>query len=123
MTIKSPFKKLKSGSVTMEADRYIDLGELSADEEESEARMHVRVAEIYRYEDIGEITSNVYNGNLMIVDFTAIANDTLTLKRITNELRAIAKDVQGDIAGISKNMIIVAPEGVKVDRHRIKGPY
>jgi SepF-like predicted cell division protein (DUF552 family) len=66
---------------------------------------------------------NVYNGNILILDYTSIANDELTLKRITNELKYVVKDMNGDVAGIAKNMMIVTPRGIKVDRNKIRaGP-
>jgi len=72
---------------------------------------------------LGDLTSYVYGGNILLLDFTPIAKDTLTLRRITNDLKAVSRDVGGDLAGISKNLIIITPEGVRIDRTKIKGPY
>ena len=86
-------------------------------------KMSIKVAELHRYEDLGDLTNQVYSGNILLLDFTPIANDNLTLRRITNELRAVSRDIGGDLAGISKNLLMVTPEGVKIDRTKIKGPY
>jgi SepF-like predicted cell division protein (DUF552 family) len=83
----------------------------------------VRVAEVYRYEDINQLTSHIYNGNILIVDYNSIANDELALKRITNELKSVARDTGGDVAGIGKGILIATPGGVKVDRHKLRGSY
>jgi SepF-like predicted cell division protein (DUF552 family) len=83
----------------------------------------VKVAEIYRYEDLSAVTQPVYNGNILLVDYSALSNDSLTLKRITNELKAVARDTNGDVAAIGKNIIVVTPNGIKVDRQKIKGGF
>lgn len=124
--VKRPFKKFKGDALPGEPEKYIDLGEMYAEEADIAgfaAKMNVKVAELHRYEDLGELTSQVYDGNILLLDFTPIANDSLTLRRITNELRAVTKDVGGDLAGVSRNLLIITPEGVKIDRAKIKGPH
>ena len=125
--IKKGFRKSAEGAVAAEASSYIDLGELALEEEGialGEPVEHlVKVAEIYRYEDIGDLTSHVYNGSLLLVDFTAIANDELAVKRVTNELKNCARDCGGDVAVVSKNLLLATPSGIKIDRNKIKGAY
>lgn len=124
--IKKPFKKFKEGTVR-ETDQYIDLGDMTFEDVPttlgSGVKSMVRVAEVYRYEDINQLTSHVYNGNILIVDYNSIANDELALKRITNELKSVARDTGGDVAGIGKGILIATPGGVKVDRHKLRGSY
>lgn len=124
LVVKRPFKKFKSEAPPGEPDKYIDLGEMYFEGDELggfPAKMKIKVAELHRYEDLGDLTNQVYGGNILLLDFTPIANDTLTMRRITNELRAVSRDIGGDLAGVAKNMLIVTPEGVKVDRTKIKG--
>lgn len=104
---------------------YIDL-EKYTDENISKqtgAKMHVAVGEIQRYEDIKAISDYVYGGNVLILDFSSIAEEEVMLKRITNELKQMAHDTGGDIAGIGNNLMIISPNGVKVDRRKIRGKY
>ncbi len=124
--VKRPFKKFKSEATPGEPEKYIDLGEMYMEGSEIgafPAKMNIKVAELHRYEDLGDLTSYVYGGDILLLDFTPIAKDTLTLRRITNELKAVSRDVGGDLAGVSRNLLIVTPEGVKIDRSKIKGPY
>lgn len=124
--VKRPFKKYKNEAPPGEPEKYIDLAEMDLEGEgigAFPAKMNIKVAELHRYEDLGDLTSFVYNGNILLLDFTPIANDNLALRRITNELRAVSRDVGGDVAGVSKNLLVVTPEGVKIDRTKIKGPY
>ena len=84
---------------------------------------YVKVAELYRYEDLSALTNLVYNGSILILDYNGISNDQLALKRVINELKSVARDTGGDVAGIAKNTLIVTPSGTKVDRKKIKGLY
>ncbi len=123
--MRKPFRRLAEGGAAAEADSYIDLGEMTFTEEGAalgEPVQHlVRVAEVYRYEDINDLVTLVYNGSLLLVDFTAIANDELAVKRITNELKSCARDSGGDVAVVAKNLLMATPSGVKIDRNKIKG--
>ena len=122
--IKKPFKKLVEGGAAAGSDMYIDLGELTFEDEAplgTAAQHWVRVAEIYRYEDLGDLTTHVYNGDMLLVDYTALANDELALKRITSDLKNVARDTGGDVAAVGKNWLLATPAGVKIDRNKIRG--
>ena len=111
----------KSGNV----EGYVDLEKYveSTGDQPATAKMHVRVGEIQRYEDLKEFTDYVYGGNVLILDFSPISDEEVILKRITNELKKMATDIGGDIAGIGNNLMIISPSGVKVDRRKIRGKY
>ncbi len=122
--LKKPFKRILRDEAVVGPDKYIDLGEISFEDlGEGEEIMSVKVAEIYRYEDLSELTNHVYAGNILLLDYTSIANDQLALKRIINELKSVVRDTGGDVAGIGKNFLMVTPTGVKIDRKKIRGPY
>src|SRR3970282_2719083 len=105
--IKKPFRRLAEGAAA-EADTYIDLGELAFEGEGGalgEPVEHlVKVAEVYRYEDISDLTTHVYNGNILVIDYTSLSSDELALKRITAELKSAVRDAGGDGAAIGKHL-------------------
>ena len=110
----------KSGDV----EGYIDLEKyVETTEGTAPANMHVRVGEIQRYEDLKEFTDYVYGGNVLILDFSPIAEEEVILKRITNDLKKMAQEINGDIAGIGNNLMIIAPANVKVERRKLRGKY
>lgn len=109
---------------TVETDQYIDLGAMYFEEEAATAgKGMVKLAEIYRYEDLSDLTQPVYDGNVLILDYANIANDTDTLRRITSELKAVARDTNGDVAAIGHDLIVVAPRGYKIDRNKMRGGF
>jgi len=87
------------------------------------AKMFVRVGEIQRYEDLKEFTDYVYGGNVLILDFSPIAEEEVILKRITADLKKLSQEINGDIAGIGNNLMIIAPSDVKVERRKLRGKY
>jgi SepF-like predicted cell division protein (DUF552 family) len=110
---------------TATTDGYIDL-EKYADAQVSNtagARMRVAIGDIQRYDDLKELTDFVYGGNVLILDFTAISDQEILLKRVTNELKRITDDIGGDVAGIGNNLMVVSPNGVKVERRKLHGKY
>ncbi len=124
--IKKPFRRLAEGGGA-EADTYIDLGELNFENEGGAlgepAEHFVKVAEVYRYEDIADMTTHVYNGNILLIDYTSLASDELALKRITAELKSAVRDCGGDVAVVGKNVLMATPAGIKIDRAKIKGAF
>ena len=104
---------------------YIDLEEYAEDTElfDQTASMMVRVAEITTYDDLREFANYVYQGNLLLLDFSAIAGDDIVLRRVTSDLKKLVSDINGDIAGMGKTQMIVAPTGVKIDRRKARGAF
>jgi SepF-like predicted cell division protein (DUF552 family) len=100
---------------------FIDLGEYSKRKMVGRGRgIEVKVAEIDSFENLRELSNYVYDGNILILDFTPIMNDDLSLKRIVTELKRLVEDIDGDLAGISKNLLLVAPKSVKIDRRKLR---
>lgn len=116
-----------SSKPTISAEQYVDLTDMVFEDEDltgaEGARTVVKVGELFRYDDLSALTKHVYENNIVIVDFTSIANDDLTMKRVTSELKNVARDVDGDVAGVGKNLLMVTPRGIKIDRNKIKGGF
>lgn len=104
---------------------YIDLEEYAEETElfDQTASMMVRVAEITTYDDLREFANYVYQGNLLLLDFSAIAGDDIVLRRVTSDLKKLVNDINGDIAGMGKTQMIIAPTGVKIDRRKARGAF
>jgi SepF-like predicted cell division protein (DUF552 family) len=103
---------------------YIDLEKYTeSDHTTPSAKMHVRVGEIQRYEDLKGFTDYVYGGNVLLLDFSPIAEEEVILKRVTNDLKEMVQEINGDIAGIGNNLMIVSPSDVKIDRRKLRGSY
>mgnify|MGYP006294146789 FL=1 len=100
---------------------YVDLGAMrSKTPSAPTGGPSVKFADIDNYRMIPELSNLIYEGNILVLDFTPIANDDLELKRTINELKRVVEDIQGDIAGIGQNLLIVTPKGMDVDKKKMK---
>ncbi len=103
------------------SEGYIDLEEYEVGEEgQEEAKMYVKVAEVQKFDDLKDFAKYIYEGNLLILDVSPISVDDIELERVTNELKKIVRDINGDIAGLDRNHFIVTPTGVKIDRRKLR---
>ncbi|HEC76988.1 MAG TPA: DUF552 domain-containing protein [Thermoplasmatales archaeon] len=100
-------------------EEYIDLEDIET-EELPEAEMYVKVAELQKFDDLKDFSKYIYEGNILILDVSPISVDDIEVERVTNELKKIAKDIDGDIAGLDRNHFIVTPSGVKIDRRKLR---
>jgi SepF-like predicted cell division protein (DUF552 family) len=57
------------------------------------------------------------------VDISALSTDDAAMRRVANELKSVARDVNGDVAGVGKNILAVTPTGVYINREVLRGPY
>lgn len=110
---------------TSASSDYIDLSEYAANEKSGEAAAstYVRFAELRQLDDLKQFASYVYDGNMLVLDFGKVQGDEILLRRLTNELRKLAQDTGGDIAGLGDHHILLTPTGVKVDRRKLTAQH
>jgi len=104
-------------------EEYIELNlsEYEALMEREVANLYVKVAEIANLNELQEIRKEIYNGNIVIIDLSLMRRDRALVERVIRELKQVTEDIHGDIAGISEDLIITTPTGVKIDRRKIIG--
>jgi uncharacterized protein len=117
--------KIFGDKKTGDVKGYVDLEKYvySSGDQTVPAKMYVRVGEIQRYEDLKEFTDYIYGGNLLILDFSPIAEEEVILKRITADLKKLTGEINGDIAGIGNNLMIISPSDVKIERRKLRGTF
>jgi uncharacterized protein len=110
------------GEETLDEGSFLDLGTMGYEAEAglASAKSVVRLAEILRFDDLHEATKMVYQGDSVFIDYTSIANDQVAVRRMSVDLKNVAKDVGGDVCGVAKNLLLVTPSGVRIDRQKIK---
>lgn len=121
MLKRSSILRRHHGADNLEEGTFLDLGAMGFDEEESLAGAKaIRTAEILRFEDLHNISKLAYQGDVVLIDYTSIANDPTSVRRMSIDLKNVAKDVGGDVAGIAKNLVCLTPGGFRIDRNRIR---
>lgn len=110
-------KILGGRSRSVEDYQEIDAGDLSVGA--PEAAMEVHVAEIDGQQDVIAIKDAVYDGDLVIADITRLRTEDRTVEHIVDELRQVAREVDGDIVQKGDDQLIVTPAGVKISREKL----
>lgn len=113
------------GDETLEEGTFLDLGTMGFEEEAglAGARSVVRLVEIIRFDDLHEATKRVYQGDIVFLDYTSIANDQVAVRRMSVDLKNVAKDVGGDVCGVAKNLLLVTPTSIRIDRQKIRPDF
>jgi SepF-like predicted cell division protein (DUF552 family) len=125
MGLKEGFEKLfvKREGIGDEED-YWDL-DLEAYEEELReeegVRMYVKTAELTGLYDLPDLKKEVYSGNILLLDISLAKQDKVLVEKTIKDLKMVASDVSGDIAGIADDMVIVTPTGIKIERQKLSG--
>ena len=89
---------------------------------EEPAVMYVKGASIAAIKDCPRVKDEVYNNNIVIVDITKLKLDKIMFDRVMGDLRAVSKDVNGDIIGLGdQRYVIITPTGVRISREKIGG--
>ena len=123
MMKRSGILRRHHGSETLEEGSFIDLGTMQFDDEQDRlggARSTIRMAEILRFDDLHQASKLAYQGDIVLIDYTSICNDQNAVRRMSIDLKNIAKDTGGDVAGIAKNLLALTPAGVRIDRNKIR---
>jgi uncharacterized protein len=114
------------GTETLEEGSFLDLGSMEFEDEAGAlAGNHgnVRLAEIIRFEDLHEVSKFAYQGDVVLLDVTSISNDQVAMKRMSIDLKNIARDTGGDVAGIAKNLVCITPAGIRIDRQKYRPAF
>jgi len=114
------------GSDTLDEGSFLDLGNMQFEDEAGAlagTKGTVRLAEVLRFEDLHQITKLAYQGDIVLLDYTSIANDQMAVKRMSIDLKNVAKDTGGDVAGIAKNLLAITPAGIRIDRQKIRPSF
>jgi len=121
MAQKSLIDRIFGSRPHAETDEYLelDIGEQEEVLEEEPAGTYVKVAELINVSNLTQLKDEVYKGNIVIIDIAHVKQDRVTLDRIVKELRQVATDIHGDIAGLGDDQIIVTPMSIKIDRKKL----
>jgi SepF-like predicted cell division protein (DUF552 family) len=105
-----------------DAEEYqeLDLSEYEEGFKGEPATSYIKIAELSGLELMPELKKQIYDGNILMIDISAINKDKLTRERAIKDLKQVVNDVRGDIAMIKEDQVIVTPRGMRIDRQKLK---
>jgi len=88
-------------------------------EEEKPTVIYVKAIPLKEYSDIDEIKSELNSGNVLIVKITPLAMKNIEeVKDVIDELKKYVESVNGDIARLGEERIVVTPSPIKIWRKK-----
>ncbi|WP_193309656.1 cell division protein SepF [Halorubrum halophilum] len=111
--------KILGGGGNRSVDDYVELDLDDFAEAHTDVGMQVHIAEIGSQSDVIPIKDAVYDGDFVIADITRHSTSDRTIEHIIDELRQVAREVDGDIVQKGDDQIVVAPTGVSISRQKL----
>lgn len=97
-------------------DQYVEL-EIPSNADSEKGRVMIQVEKLVDYVDSDRIQKKVRDGNILLVRIKELKDrDMGELKRAIARIRKTCIAINGDIAGVSDEWIIVTPSFAKVHR-------
>ena len=111
MAIKDLMGKLKGSD-----EEFV---ELDMEEEQVDKKLLVEVERMDNYADSDRLQKKVREGNILLVKIKDLkAKDMEELKRSVEKLRKTCLAINGDIAGMGEDWLVLTPSTAKVHREQ-----
>jgi SepF-like predicted cell division protein (DUF552 family) len=86
---------------------------------EGSAKMYLRAMPLRDLADLEEIKSEVNKGNVLILRITPLASKSIEdVKRAVNELYEFAESIDGDIARLGEERVVICPQNIRIWREK-----
>jgi hypothetical protein len=109
MALKNIMDRLKSGEDYVEVDH--------PEEPKAERQLWVEVEKLDSFADSDRIQRKIREGNILVVRIRDLrAKDAEELKRSVERIRRTCLAVNGDIAGLGEEWLLVTPAAAKIFR-------
>jgi hypothetical protein len=95
--------------------------ELDVDTEEPTAKnLLIEIEKLENFNDADRLQKKIRDGNILMVKVRELRiKDSIELKRSVEKLKKTCLAIEGDIAGIGEDWLIICPSNVKVHRELV----
>lgn len=108
-------------SKEMDIEEYMDAVELeNVDVLHEAADFYIKPVALESEADTKLIEDELKNRNIILLNVTPMSRNTAKLKQIVNNLKGFTTKINGDIARIDNDKILLTPSKVKIVKSRRK---
>ncbi|MFB6292002.1 MAG: cell division protein SepF [Candidatus Nanohaloarchaea archaeon] len=112
-----PFDFLKKGEGASEDIVEDDFVELDAQMSETDEKVVIRAATLKEFGDVEKVQQHLRNDHIVWVNIAPLKNRDMTdLKRAVKRMKKTVKAVDGDMAGVDEDWIVVCPSYATIAR-------
>lgn len=91
--------------------------------ENQPSRIYLKAMPLRTLSDLDTIRREVESDNILILKVTPLANKSIEdIKKAVNELCEFVKAIDGDIARLGEERIVITPSGVRIWREKTAAP-
>lgn len=113
-----PFEK-----VLHRRDKKAETSETESASENQSSKIYLKAMPLRSLSDLDTIKNEVASGNILILKVTPLANKSIEdIKKAVNELCEFVKTINGDIARLGEERIVITPSGVRIWREKTTTP-
>ena len=88
-----------------------------AEDKEGSSKTYLRAMPLRNLSDLEVIKTEVTNGNILIIRITPLASKNIEdVKRAVNELYEFAESINGDIARLGEERVVICPQNIRIWR-------
>ena len=99
---------------------YLDIGRLVEEKHiELPPIMSVKVAALSTISHLENYLDFIREGNILVLDTGVVGDDDESMEELVGKLKEFVWEIEGDMAGISNEHIVITPSRVKIDRKKI----
>lgn len=89
----------------------------AAEEKEKSNETYLRAMPLRDLSDLEAIKTEVTKGNILIIRITPLASKNIEdVKRAVNELYEFAESINGDIARLGEERVVICPQNIRIWR-------
>ena len=114
MVLKGFLQRVKSEEILDEEADYIELDAVS---DKPKGKLLIKIETLSEFADTDRIQAQLRGGHIVWVKIKSLREKDMTeLKRCVDRLRKTVIAVNGDIAGVDEDFLVLTPEHVRVHR-------
>lgn len=94
-----------------------DFVELDAEMTETDEKVVIRAETLKEFDDVETVQEHLRNNHIVWVNIQPLKKKAMTdLKRAVKRLKKTVKSIDGDMAGVDEEWIIVSPSYAEIER-------
>ncbi len=113
----------KTRKIVRPPSENADASRVERPSENQPSRIYLKAMPLRSLSDLDTIRREVESDNILILKVTPLANKSIEdIKKAVNELCEFVKAIDGDIARLGEERIVITPSGVRIWREKTAAP-
>lgn len=113
------FEKVLRKSDGVDIEEFLNNLDVEEDSMYEDVDAFVKPVSLQNDADRDQVIAEIKKGNLILINITDLSKrNALRLRDLVNDIRGVAEEIDGDIARISHDRILVTPSKVKIIKRR-----